>query len=381
MNLNLFKSYSLFDRLFHLFLLSVGISIGIISALSLKSFFLPINQTPPPPPLEPPPPHAPPPPPPPPLAVALPPPAPQNNMRDDELLWRASTVSANIQEFGDGKRVILVPRVAFMFLTPGPLPLAPLWDVFFRGYQGKYSIYVYAHPSYNESAPQDSVFHGTRIPSQPVQWGTISMIDAERRLIANALLDPSNQRFVLLSDSCIPLYNFSTIYDYLISSSHSFLASVDDPRKPGRGRYNRQMWPTITIQQWRKGSQWFELHRELALKLVSDQKYHKVFQDFCLPPCYNDEHYFPTLVNILDLEMMNANRSITRVDWSRGGPHPRRFGWVDVRIELLHWLRFDSECMYNGHTTNVCYLFARKFLPNTLGPLLKIAPSVLGFDP
>lgn len=33
-----------------------------------------------------------------------------------------------------------------------------------------------------------------------VVWGRISMVDAERRLLANALRDPSNQQFVLLSD-------------------------------------------------------------------------------------------------------------------------------------------------------------------------------------
>lgn len=33
-----------------------------------------------------------------------------------------------------------------------------------------------------------------------VVWGGISMIDAERRLLANALKDPDNQHFVLLSD-------------------------------------------------------------------------------------------------------------------------------------------------------------------------------------
>jgi len=36
----------------------------------------------------------------------------------------------------------------------------------------------------------------------PVQvvWGKISMVDADRRLLANALEDPDNQHFVLLSD-------------------------------------------------------------------------------------------------------------------------------------------------------------------------------------
>ncbi|KAL2241400.1 uncharacterized protein LOC105178347 [Sesamum indicum] len=397
------------DRLFHLFLLILGISIGVVSTLCLNTFpftfpslpffvppstskpSLPLNQTS----------QSPPVPPPPPPPQAPPPPPPQtalangtsnymiidvsmgnnqtlglmHNMSDDELLMRASKVPGIDQDV-PGKQ----QKVAFMFLTPGPLPLSPFWDRFFKGHEGMYSVYVHPHPSYNDSVPPDSAFYGRRIPSQPVYWGTMSMIDAERRLLGNALLDPSNQRFVLLSDSCIPLFNFTTVYDYLMRTNHSFLGSFDDPRKPGRGRYNRQMWPTITIEQWRKGSQWFELHRDLALKVVSDQKYYPVFREFCHPPCYNDEHYLPTLANILYPEM-NSNRTVTWVDWSRGGPHPRKFGWIDVRVELLNQIRFGSECMYNGNKTNMCNLFARKFLPNTIGPLLRVGPQLLGFDP
>jgi len=50
---------------------------------------------------------------------------------------------------------------------------------------------------------------------QEVEWGNVNMMEAERRLLSNALLDISNQRFVLISESCIPLFNFSTIYSYL----------------------------------------------------------------------------------------------------------------------------------------------------------------------
>ncbi|XP_060190795.1 glycosyltransferase BC10-like [Lycium barbarum] len=293
-----------------------------------------------------------------------------HNMNDEELLLRASMV-----EFSNKN----VPKIAFMFLTPGPLPLAPFWDMFFNGYQGLYSIYVHPHPSYNDShVPQTSVFYGRTIPSQPVYWGTISMIDAERRLLANALFDSSNQRFVLLSDSCIPLFNFTTIYNHLLGSNLSFLASYDDPRKPGRGRYNRLMWPNVTIEQWRKGSQWFEIHRDLAVNIASDRKFYPIFQEHCQAPCYNDEHYLPTLVNILYPEI-NSNRTITWVDWSRGGPHPRKFGRHDISIEFLNQIRFGSECMYNGNiSTNICYLFGRKFLPDALGPLLQVAHEVLG---
>ncbi|KAM1431056.1 hypothetical protein ACFX2I_047050 [Malus domestica] len=296
-------------------------------------------------------------------------------MSDEELFRRASMVP-RIQDLP----YKLVPKVAFMFLTKGPLPLSPLWEKFFKGHEGLYSIFVHAHPDFNESVPKDSVFHGRRIHSQPVYWGTSTMLDAERRLLANGLLDISNQRFVLLSESCIPLFNFTTAYDYLINSNQSFLNSFDDPRKPGRGRYNPQMYPMINITNWRKGSQWFEVHRELAVHIVSDRKYYPIFQQYCNPPCYIDEHYIPTLVNLLYTEL-SSKRSVTWVDWSRGGPHPGKIGWIDISNELLNRIRFGSKCTYNGNTTSMCLLFARKFLPNTLEPLLRVAPLLLGFDP
>ncbi|XP_039118460.1 glycosyltransferase BC10-like [Dioscorea cayenensis subsp. rotundata] len=49
------------------------------------------------------------------------------------------------------------------------------------------------------------------------------MIEAKRILLRNALKDPFNVRFAFVSDSCIPLYNFSYIYDYIMSTSTSYL--------------------------------------------------------------------------------------------------------------------------------------------------------------
>lgn len=213
---------------------------------------------------------------------------------------------------------------------------------------------------------------------QPVKWGRLSMTDAEKRLLANALLDKSNQRFVLLSESCIPLFGFRTIYDYLMNSSLSFLGSFDDPGKAGRRRYNPKMWPIINITDWRKGSQWFELHRDLAIHIVFDTKYYPMFQHYCnFPTCFADEHYIPTFVHMMHPEL-NSNRSITWVDWSKGGPHPRKFGRNDITHEFLNRIRFGSTCVYNGKTTKMCFLFARKFHPSALDPLLQLSPLLLG---
>ena len=206
------------------------------------------------------------------------------------------------------------------------------------------------------------------------------MIDAERRLLGNALLDFSNKRFVLLSESCIPLFNFTTIYSYLLASNLSFLGSFDDPGPHGLGRYSPQMLPLIEASHWRKGAQWFELHRELAILVVSDRTYYPLFRDFCQQSCYSDEHYLQTLVNIR-YGAMSANRPVTWVDWSAGGAHPEAFECDDVSDELLNRIRFGSgQCELNGVATSMCFLFARKFSPEALEPLLKVAPLLLGFD-
>ncbi|KAM1922056.1 hypothetical protein ACFX15_020163 [Malus domestica] len=297
-----------------------------------------------------------------------------HSMSDEELFWRASMVP-QVMEHSYNR----TQKVAFMFLTKGRLPLAPLWEIFFRGHEGFYSVYLHSRPDFKIEPPESSVFYKRRIPSKIVEWGKATMVDAERRLLANALLDFSNERFVLLSESCIPLFNFTTIYNYLINSNQTFVGSFDDPRHIGRGRYNPQMFPTVTLSDWRKGSQWFEVHRKLAVEVVSDVTYYPKFKDLCLPPCYTDEHYMATLVTKVGTGM-NSNRSITWVDWSRGGSHPATFVRKDVTEKFLNRLRDGFNCTYNGGVGSICHLFARKFHPSTLEPLLRITPRLFGFN-
>uniref|UniRef100_A0A7N0UHE1 Core-2/I-branching beta-1,6-N-acetylglucosaminyltransferase family protein n=1 Tax=Kalanchoe fedtschenkoi TaxID=63787 RepID=A0A7N0UHE1_KALFE len=301
-----------------------------------------------------------------------------HEMDDPELLRAVSKPPYNAHRVPDGA----VPKVAFMFLTRNALPLAPLWEKFFEGHRGLYSIYVHSHLTNNNLVrSKQSVFHGRIIPSKVVKWGRVNMIEAERRLLASALLDTLNQRFVLLSDSCIPLFNFSTIYSYLINSTKSSYIEVYDSRgKTGRGRFRPILKPLITIRQWRKGSQWFEVDRYIATRVVSDRTYFPAFQRSCKrKACYADEHYLPTFANIKFRER-NAGRSLTWVDWTKGGAHPGRFVRPSVTPKFLEKMRFGSECEYNGKKSHVCYLFARKFTSHALERLLWFAPKVMRFD-
>ncbi|XP_072962052.1 glycosyltransferase BC10-like [Typha angustifolia] len=281
------------------------------------------------------------------------------------------------------------PKIAFMFLTPGTLPFERLWERFFLGHEGRFSIYV--HASREKPVHVSPIFFGRDIRSDKVVWGKISMIDAEKRLLANALQDTDNQHFVLLSDSCIPLHNFDYIYNYLMGTNISFVDCFQDPGPHGNDRYSKHMLPEIEEDDFRKGSQWFSIKRQHAVLILADYLYYTKFKLYCKPGwegrnCYADEHYLPTLFSMVDPTGI-ANWSITHVDWSEGKWHPKAYRAQDISYELLknitsidksfhvtsdeRKLVTETACMWNG-MKRPCYLFARKFYPEALDNLMNL---------
>uniref|UniRef100_A0A7N0U6I3 Core-2/I-branching beta-1,6-N-acetylglucosaminyltransferase family protein n=1 Tax=Kalanchoe fedtschenkoi TaxID=63787 RepID=A0A7N0U6I3_KALFE len=287
------------------------------------------------------------------------------------------------------------PKIAFMFLSTGSLPFERLWDMFFLGHEGKFTVYV--HASREKPVHTSRYFVNRDIRSDQVVWGKISMVDAEKRLLANALDDSDNQHFVLLSDSCVPLHDFDYIYNYLLYSNISYVDCFEDPGPHGNGRYSDHMLPEVALKDFRKGSQWFSIKRQHALVVMADYLYYAKFRDFCQPGldgknCYADEHYLPTFFHMIDPAGI-ANWSVTHVDWSEAKWHPKSYKAEDVTVELLknitsidlsvHVTSDEKKelqirpCLWNGFN-RPCYLFARKFLPETLDNLLQIFSNYTG---
>ncbi|XP_073281249.1 glycosyltransferase BC10-like isoform X5 [Primulina huaijiensis] len=213
---------------------------------------------------------------------------------------------------------IVKPKIACLFIARNRIPLDMVWDAFFR-----------------------------------VDWGEASMIQAERILLQNALMHPLNERFIFLSDSCIPLYNFSYVYDYIMSTSTSFVDSSFADTK--EGRYNPKMDPVIPVDNWRKGSQWVILTRKHAEIVVQDDSVFPMFQWHCkkrslpefwrelsLPAdaskehnCIPDEHYVQTLLAQKGLEGEITRRSLTHSSWDlSSSKDPERRGWHPLTYKL-----------------------------------------------
>ncbi|XP_062098192.1 glycosyltransferase BC10 [Humulus lupulus] len=324
----------------------------------------------------PPPPQTPPPPPP----------------KDDELLFRlASRVNSRPLPRKAPK------KLAFLFLTTTPLPFAPLWELYFNQTpKNLFNIYIHADPTHPYYPPFSGVFARRVIHSKPSERLTPSLTLAARRLLAHALLaDPSNAMFALLSPSCVPLHSFNFTYRTLTRSKKSFIEILEhEPWSYDRwaARGPEAMLPEVRLEDFRIGSQFWVLTRKHARLIVRDRRLWSKFSLPCvrLDTCYPEENYFPTLLSMRDPRGC-VPATLTHVDWDgRTDGHPRTYEASEVGPELIQTLRSDlpryGDAEINGTDSSLTkrrdqrrdpFLFARKFSPDAVEPLMSIARDVI----
>lgn len=294
------------------------------------------------------------------------------------------------------------PKIAFLFLTNSDLHFAPLWQRFFsKTAPNLYNIYVHADPSVNVTVPP-GVFRGRFIASKRTYRASPTLISATRRMLATAVLDdPANAFFAVVSQYCVPLHSFRYVYHSLFASPtfdksppttdsdaelsrmgvkvryKSFIEIISKStslwkRYAARGRF--AMMPEVSFEQFRVGSQFFLLTRRHALVVLKDRQLWRKFRLPCYREdnCYPEEHYFPTLLSMADPDGC-TRYTLTRVNWTGTvNGHPYTYKPGEVSAELIYRLRQSNF--------SESYLFARKFSPDCLKPLLGISEKVIFRD-
>ena len=272
-----------------------------------------------------------------------------------------------------------------------------------------------------------SLWDGHLIPHRiPTGWGNISLVEATRSLMREAFRDPLNQRwgtrlgrgafvplprlllaravrlngtdrtasscaprrFVLLSESDIPLYDPLTLYQQLLAEERSRVNACNHTsRHEWRWGDSMQVRATCGLSKrcrvalsrgcclqraqtenmnrshFRKSGQFIGLTRAHAAAVLADSEVFQAFARHCtlewderrnsirdcipgepssarccqraseLPPqlrcccCVADEHYFPTLLAVLGLEHETEcdGWGVATQDWSKGGAHPKAY--------------------------------------------------------
>lgn len=319
---------------------------------------------------------------------------PDADESDDLALFRRAVLLSSSGSGAGGAGGFVVrgrpqPKVAFLFLTNSDLVFAPLWEKFFAGHHGLLNLYVHADPSAVLASPPTPSFRGRFISGgKATARASATLISAARRLLATALLDdPANHFFALLSQSCVPLHPFPTLYRTLLSDNNnagaghrrrhrSFIEILDsEPTLHDRyyARGDHVMLPEVPFDAFRVGSQFFVLARRHAVMVVRDRRLWNKFKVPCLvkekDSCYPEEHYFPTLLDMQDPDGC-TKYTLTRVNWTDAvDGHPHTYQPEEVSGELIGELR-KSNGTYS-------HMFARKFAPECLGPLMEIADSVI----
>lgn len=204
-------------------------------------------------------------------------------------------------------------KVALLFLMVGEHSQAKLWGELMKGEGGRFNAYVHnkewvGHPFF--------VLH---MVQRRVKTTWMEHINAWRYLLRTALMDPCNERFIFLSDSCVPLHPMRAIYQQLMQEKRSWI------------NYFRPWWPPednrelVEIPQEHRfvNSEWMVLNRKHAQLMVEDNLIvHKVQNH-----PHSAEGYAATLFSFYNcLEGETVNKGTTHVNFLRGvDSHPYTF--------------------------------------------------------
>lgn len=133
------------------------------------------------------------------------------------------------------------------------------------------------------------------------------------------------------------------------------------------------MLPEVTFDKFKVGSQFFTLTRRHALMVIQERRLWKKFRLPCLRrACYPEEHYFPTFLSMADAKGCTGY-TLTHVNWTDTvNGHPHTYIPSELSPGLIYSLRQSIFVQP--------YMFARKFSPDCLQPLMDMADDVIFRD-
>jgi hypothetical protein len=207
-------------------------------------------------------------------------------------------------------------KIAFMFLTITNHKQPKIWEMFFKGHESKYNIYY--HPKSKVDVTQ-KLFKKCIIKNI-AETKRMYILDANLALMKAAYeADNDNYKFILVTDSCIPIRTFDYIYDKLIMDNRSYIEWwKTHPFNDFANRYDIAVKETgfkFPHNKYKKHSAYFILNREYMKEIV-DHKINntKEYHFFVNLPA-GDEHFLSLLSGKQENEPNIINYTVTGADW------------------------------------------------------------------
>lgn len=224
-------------------------------------------------------------------------------------------------------------RIAFLFLTIQGLACEEMWRQFFACADP--NLYrIFCHPKYPDRVPMGSVVRPHIIEEHVrTHWAGISLVQATILLLRKAVEDTRIVRFLLVSDTCIPIIPFDRLYQDVMKQPTTSFAfnpfyaqSVDI-----HGRYKRfKNKKMIPIEKFMKAHQWWIMDRRAAIVCAEGRHVHDFDKVFA-----SDEHYFINICHHYGMPFLNVKRTFVEFEYERS--HPRVFH--EISLSFLENLR------------------------------------------
>jgi hypothetical protein len=232
-------------------------------------------------------------------------------------------------------------KIALLFLTRGDLNHPNIWKTLLEKSENKEKFNIYIH---SKEPMTDSYFKDFRIPIiVPTTWS--QHVFAWHALIKEALHDPSNYKFVFLSESCVPLQRLDIIYKNLIADDKTYMGFG----RPWWSHPDRDILKLPEKYRWGNG-EWVILNRRHTEILFQDRKIIHIISKHD-----SDQESWPSsALNFYKVLDEVENRSTTYMNWripAEKNHLPREF---------FNASAFNISLIRNAKKNG--FLFGRKFM-------------------
>lgn len=239
----------------------------------------------------------------------------------------------------------MVDKIAFLFLVFSQIYHESIWQNFFEHADAeKYSIYVHAKHDFDSS----SAFKQYEVPFKvPSTWH--HTMRAQLALLAEAVKDPHNKKFIFLSGDSVPLQTFAYVYQELMKHDFSIFPYWWNHHQDVNSPFylHARILKGIPAHQQYINPQWVILDRQHAEMMVADTEIISLIEQTVL----DNEHHASTFLAIKGRLREVIKQENMLVVWQKGQDHPLIFNNMQDS--------YQRETMIEGIIRGK--LFARKF--------------------
>jgi hypothetical protein len=247
-------------------------------------------------------------------------------------------------------------ELAFCFLLYDKIVHQKLWEKYFS--QASPDLYnIYAHTvKTTEKTPtwiKDNV-----VKRVDTGWCHEGLVLAFIEMLKEALKNPDNKYFVLLSGDCVPLYNFEETYKKITSSKKSRMNIETKTDPDGKKYYYAHQWVILNRDM-------AELYVKIEnnLDFLNKVVYENYFDhDHCPDEMYPIYWFVKNLgaVSSTKFKKQILNNPPTYTKWEPNGDHPIKFNGP-LSMKKKSSIKYNYRKIYDSDS-----IFARKFTKSAL---------------